>query len=67
MWNRNVRQMFSHLCRCVYDIDTVEDVDLLRGHLATLEITQPEFLQELVQTRRALDVITKGRHYTPRP
>ena len=50
-----------------YDIDTLEDLDFLRGHLAVLRTTQPPLWQEVAQTRRVLDVIAEGRHYNPRP
>lgn len=50
-----------------YDIDTLEDIDFMRGHLAVLRITQPMLWQEVAQTRWVLDVIAKGRHYNPQP
>ncbi len=50
-----------------YDIDTLEDLDFLRGHLAVLKMTQLPLWEEVAQTRRVLDVIAEGRHYNPRP
>lgn len=40
-----------------YDIDTLEDVHFLRGHLAALQLTQDPVWQEVVRTRLMLDVI----------
>ena len=50
-----------------YDIDALEDLDFLRGHLAVLKTTQRPLWEEVAQTRRVLDVIAEGRHYNPRP
>lgn len=40
-----------------YDIDTLEDVHFLRGHLAALQLTQDRVWQEVGRTRLMLDVI----------
>ncbi len=40
-----------------YDIDTVDDVNFLRGHLVVLQQTQPELWRELGQTGTVLDVL----------
>ena len=50
-----------------YDIDTLNDIHFLRGHLAALRMTQPQLWEEVAQTRRVLDVIAMVRHYNPYP
>jgi uncharacterized protein len=40
-----------------YDVDTLDDVNFLRGHLAALKISQPNLLSDLEQTEIMLDVI----------
>lgn len=40
-----------------YDIDTLDDVNFLRGHLAVLKHTQPELWRELGQTEIILDIL----------
>ncbi|MBC7815343.1 MAG: TIGR04282 family arsenosugar biosynthesis glycosyltransferase [Planctomycetaceae bacterium] len=40
-----------------YDIDTLDDVNFLRGHLAVLQQMQPELWRELSQTGTVLDVL----------
>jgi len=56
-----------HLLPLWYDIDTLADIDFLRGHLEVLKMTQPHVWEEVAQTRRVLDVIAMGRHYNPHP
>ena len=40
-----------------YDVDTLDDVNFLRGHLAALKISQPNMFPDLGQTEIMLDVI----------
>jgi uncharacterized protein len=40
-----------------YDVDTLDDLNFLRGHLAALKISQPTLLSDLEQTKIMLDVI----------
>jgi hypothetical protein len=41
-----------------YDIDTLDDLRFLRGHLRLLRQTQPELWEELWHTKNVLDVLT---------